>query len=357
MRARRPLGVLVACVVVGGLSPAAAQTVAARSPNFSGGWIASRGVVQLNFLHRFSMSDAPLRKITNTPTFNVGTGITDRLMIGFVYGSNSTLVPSYPNEWELYTRALPLSQAAGAPADVSVQGGYNVASRSADGELMLARSFGAVKLLAAGRAFSAAYDGGDARFAVTGGAVLRLTPSMALAGDYGALLDREDDESMAWSAGVQLGVPYTPHSLSIHASNVGTASLEGASRGTHTRWGFEYTVPITLRRYTASGGGGGGGAAAVVAEPGRDTVDVDIHNLAYGTEILEIDDGTTVVWHNLDPVQHSVIADDESFDSGLVDPGKTFAVTFTEPGEHTYHCMPHPFMKARVVVREARREP
>ncbi len=90
-----------------------------------------------------------------------------------------------------------------------------------------------------------------------------------------------------------------------------------------------------------------------MAMAGADTVFVDIHNLAYQTEALEVATGATVVWRNMDPVQHSVIADDESFDSGLIDPGKTFTVTFTEPGEHGYHCMPHPFMKARVVVRAA----
>lgn len=351
----RAFGAVLVGVVVGGFSPATAQSVAARTPNLAGGWTAPRGVVQLNLVHRFTMSEAPLRKVTNTPTFHVGTGITDRLMVGFTYGSNSALVPSYPNEWELFARALPLAQAGGAPVDVSVQGGYNVASESADGELLVARSLGRVKLLAAGRAFSSAYEGEDARFAVTGGAVLHLTPRLALAGDYGALLDRTENERAAWSAGVQVGVPYTPHSLSIHATNVGTASLEGASRGSRTRWGFEYTIPITLRRYVRPGGGGGGSApqAQSMAPAGADTVYVDIHNLAYQAEVLEVRTGVTVVWRNQDPVQHSVIADDESFDSGLIDPENTFAVTFTRAGEFGYHCMPHPFMKAKVVVRDA----
>jgi plastocyanin len=364
MKIPRPLGAAVVCLVVGGFSPATAQSVAARSPNIGGGWTAAPGVVQFNLVHRFTMSEPPLRKVTNTPTFNVGTGVTDRLMVGFVYGSNSTLVPAYPNEWELYARALALSQSGGAAADVSAQGGYNVASESADAELLVARSLGSVRLLAAGRAFSSAYDSGAARFAVTGGVVLRLTPYVSLAGDYGGLLDPAPGESAAWSAGLQLGVPYTPHSISIHASNVGTASLEGASRGERTRWGFEYTIPITLRRYTRSGGDDGGGRAPVASAQARaaamqvdDTVFVDIHNLAYGIETLEVAPGVTVVWRNMDPVQHSVIADDETFDSGLIDPGKSFTVTFTEPGEHTYHCMPHPFMKARVVVRDTMHAP
>jgi len=357
----RFFGAALLGVVVGGFSPATAQSVAARTPNLAGGWTAPRGVVQLNLVHRFTMSEAPLRKVTNTPTFHVGTGITDRLMVGFTYGSNSALVPSYPNEWELFARALPLSEAGGAPLDVSLQGGYNVASESADGELLVARSLGRVKVLAAGRAFSSAYEGEDARFAVSGGAVLRVTPTLSLAADYGELLDRSASERAAWSAGVQVGVPYTPHSLSIHATNVGTASLEGASRGSRTRWGFEYTIPITLRRYVRAGGGGGAAAPAARTvqpmppgpRPSPDTVFVDIHNLAYQTEMLEVVAGTTVVWRNADPVQHSVVADDERFDSGLIDPGKHFAVTFAEVGTFGYHCVPHPFMKASVVVREA----
>lgn len=362
MKIPRLLGAAVVYLVVGGFSPATGQSVAARTPNLAGGWTAPPGVVQLNLVHRFTMSAAPLRKVTNTPTFNIGTGVTDRLMVGFVYGSNSTLVPAYPNEWEPYARVLALSQPDGAPADVSVQGGYNLASESTDAEVLLARTFGPVRLLAAGRAFSSAYDSSAARFAVTGGAVLRLRPSVSLAGDYGGLLDRSAGERAAWSAGLQLGVPYTPHSLSIQASNVGTVSLEGASRGGRTRWGFEYTIPITLRRYVPSRGRERRAGerdrtvarppAAVEVTPGADTVFVDIRNLAYGTEVLEVAPLVTVVWRNMDPVQHSVIADDETFDSGLIDPGESFTVTFTEPGEHTYHCMPHPFMKARVVVRE-----
>ncbi len=147
----RRLTLALALTMLGGWSPAAgAQSVVARSPNIAGGWTAAPGVIQLNFLHRFSISDPPLRKITNTPTFNVGTGVTGNVMVGFVYGSNSRLVPAYPNEWEFYARALPVAQARGAPLDVAVQGGYNLASESIDGELLLARGLGRVRLLAAG---------------------------------------------------------------------------------------------------------------------------------------------------------------------------------------------------------------
>ncbi len=360
-----------------------AQSVATRTPNILGGWTAPRGVVQLNFLHRFSMTDAPLRKIINTPTFNVGTGITDQVMVGFIYGTNSSLVPAYPNEWEFYARALPLAESRGNPFDLSVQGGYNVASESIDGELLLARNLGRLRLLAAGRAFSEGYGDTEARFAVAAGAVFGLTDRISLAGDYGTLLDRGDDEDTTWGVGLQMGVPYTPHSFSIQVGNVGTASLEGTSRGGDTRWGFEYTIPITIRRYLPQPSSGDEEEDAMEdrsrppskeSEPpflstdGRvhgpmmslpaatDSAVVEIQNLDYSTKELEVDPGTVVVWVNQDPVQHSITADDGSFDSGLFDPDQSFAMTFDEPGTYTYHCTPHPFMRGRVVVREPMEE-
>lgn len=198
MKTRLLAGLVTALCLVLSPTPASAQSVAGRTPNLGGGWTAPPGVIQLNFLHRFSVSDAPLRKVTNTPTFHVGTGVVGVVMLGFTWGSNSTLVPAYPNEWELFGRALPFAEERGDPLDVSLQAGYNTAAESVDGELLLARSFGPLRLLAAGRAFSDAYEGERARYAVAGGASLRLTPSISLAGDYGVLLDREGDEPPPW---------------------------------------------------------------------------------------------------------------------------------------------------------------
>lgn len=364
MKTKLLVGVAAALGLALPPTPTAAQSVAVRTPNLGGGWTAPPGVVQFNFLHRFSVSDAPLRKVTNTPTFHVGTGVVDGLMVGFTWGSNSSLVPAYPNEWELFGRALPLAEERGDPLDLSVQAGYNTAAESVDGELLLARSVGPLRVLAAGRVFSDAYEGEEARWAVAGGASLRLTPSISLAGDYGVLLDREDDEPPVWSAGVQMGVPYTPHSFSVHASNVGTASLEGASRGTRTRWGFEYTVPVNLGRYLPRGRDdqmGGEMEPAMemeeeaMAEPamtaGADTVVIEIQDIAYGTDEVVVAPGTTVRWVNRDPIQHSVTGDDGSFDSGLLDPGAAYTRTFPREGAYVYHCTPHPFMQGRVVVR------
>jgi plastocyanin len=83
-----------------------------------------------------------------------------------------------------------------------------------------------------------------------------------------------------------------------------------------------------------------------------DTVVIEIQSLKYSEEELVIEAGTTALWKNSDPLQHTVTADDDSFDSGLIDPQQSFAMTFDTPGTYADHCTPHPFMMARVVVRE-----
>jgi len=59
----------------------------------------------------------------------------------------------------------------------------------------------------------------------------------------------------------------------------------------------------------------------------------------------------TVVWRNDDAVDHTVTADDRFFDSQIVKPGSTWTYTFTKPGTYSYHCIPHPWMTGRVIVR------
>jgi len=60
--------------------------------------------------------------------------------------------------------------------------------------------------------------------------------------------------------------------------------------------------------------------------------------------------GDTVVWRNGDATNHTVTADDGSFDSGYVSPGGTFARTFARAGVYAYHCTIHKFMRGEVVV-------
>jgi plastocyanin len=78
---------------------------------------------------------------------------------------------------------------------------------------------------------------------------------------------------------------------------------------------------------------------------------VDIADFKYMPETIEVSAGSTVTWTNSDTAPHTATADDSSFDTGDLDKGDSADVTFDEPGEFTYYCRFHAFMKATVEVQ------
>lgn len=345
--------------------PLSAQGNLDRTPNLSGDWVVRPGTVQFNFLHRFIRSEKPVAKVTNFPTFLVATSLLKGTTLGANYATNSTLAPAFPNEWEFFARAMPLSQAGGAPVDVAGQVGWNNAADGLDAEVTIGRRLGPLRLLAAGRALSNPFArNGGTVFAAGAGALLRLTRHLGIHGDYVRLtrLERARDERAAWSAGVAVAIPSTPHTISLHATNTNTGTLQGSSRGgAQIRYGFEFTIPVTLARYF-----GRRPAPPPVAPAGTETtapgrvvvgpvtgplVLSPVTGLQFSQPILEVAVGTTIEWRNDDPVAHTVTADDGSFDSGMIEGGQTWRYTFTRAGTYAYHCTPHPFMKATVVVK------
>ena len=410
MRLRRI--VLAAAVLAVAGAPLHAQSLLERPPNLAGGWTGVPGSAYFNFLHRFDVSPAPARQVSNSPTFLLGYTLPGSVLLGANYATKSLVAPAFPNEWEFFARAAPLRVERGFPADVAVQAGYNLAAESVDGEVALARSLGRLRVLAAARAFSNAYFADEARFAAAAGAVLTLHRYVALAGDVAALFDRAEDEEPAWGAALQLAIPYTPHTFSLQATNTRTGTLQGASRGSsETHYGFEFTVPITLSRYfgtrTAASETAeppppesGAHAAAsprdtagtpppqVTAVVAADTAEaavpppaesppaaaqparreppaataparsaqpaqsktVTMRQLQYRPARIVVAPGTTIVWRNNDVVPHTVTSDSKAFDSGLIEPGRSWSRTFTRRGTFPYTCTPHPFMKGVVVV-------
>jgi Plastocyanin len=343
------------------LAPGAlgAQSLLDRSPNLSGGWVAGTGTLQFNFVHRFERSDPPERKISNTPSFLMAIGLPMRTMVGFTYATNSALSPRYPNEWEFLARMAVFSELEGAPLDLSVQAGYNLSAEGFDAEVSAAKVLGPVRLVAAGRSLSDPFASGR-ELGVAGGLSIRISRFLAVGGDLATVLDRPADrlEEAAWSAGVHVAIPNTPHTLSLHATNANTATLQGMSRGgANTRFGFEFTVPITLARYFGSRRGTAADSASLSAQgqPSSEApvVRATMKNLTFIPRRLEIVAGTTVAWKNDDPLDHTVVAVDRSFDSGLIRSGATWLRTFTRPGTYEITCTPHPFMKATVVVKPA----
>ena len=348
MPLRRWIAVCVPCAlfaVAGAPDVASCQSVLDRPPNLSGGWLGPTGTLQFNFVHRFGVGDAPTRKVTNSPTFLLSYRLPAPILIGFNYATSSDIAPSFPNEWEFFARY--------AQGPLALQGGYNQAAESFDAELTAAKKFGALRAMAVGRFLSNGYASDTTRYAVGAGATLRLSRWVALAGDVTTLLDRRANEDVAWGAGLQIEIPYTPHSLSLQVTNTNTATLQGVSRGIdQVRGGFEFTIPFTLSRYFGKKAAAGGAAAGAAAARGGEGAAIEMKAVAFLPNRIEIAPGTTITWTNNDPLVHTVTADDGSFDSGQTEPTKTFSHTFTQPGEYAIHCTPHPFMKAVIVVRQ-----
>ena len=82
------------------------------------------------------------------------------------------------------------------------------------------------------------------------------------------------------------------------------------------------------------------------------TIVVDIRNLAFDPAQLNIAPGTTVTFVNKDTEAHTATADNNLFDTGVLEPGESTWVLFRGSGTVTYHCELHPDMKGSIVVGE-----
>jgi plastocyanin len=78
---------------------------------------------------------------------------------------------------------------------------------------------------------------------------------------------------------------------------------------------------------------------------------VMIVDFAFQPNTVSIKAGDTVVWTNQGPSQHTVTADNGSFDSSVLSPGQTFSHQFTALGTYSYHCAIHPFMHGQIQVQ------
>jgi plastocyanin len=339
-----------------------AQSVLERTPDMAGSWVGPTGVLHFNFLHRFSVSPAPERKVTSTPTFLLAAGLPAHILVGAHYATNSELSARYPNEWELFGRFAPLQQYSGAPVDASVQAGYNLSAKGLDGEAAVARRQGRVRVLAAFRVLADPGAGGGADVALASGATVRLTQHIGISADVATLTKRATGEKVAWGVGLNLAIPRTPHTILLQATNTNNATLQSSSRGTsRTRYGFEFTIPLTLSRYF------GGGSPTTQPRPetpspsqyqGPADTTTAGHTRKAGMEDfvflparIEVARGTTIVWTNRGQVTHTVTAEDGSFESGNIDPGQQRSLTFSRAGTFPFHCTPHPFMRGVIVVR------
>lgn len=87
-------------------------------------------------------------------------------------------------------------------------------------------------------------------------------------------------------------------------------------------------------------------------EAPADAVKVDIAKMKYVPSTIDIAAGAVVVWTNHDAVPHNVYLPAPIEVVGqMLRAGQSLALKFNEPGEYSYICSPHPYMKGKVAVK------
>jgi len=332
-------------------APLGAQSLLDRSPNMGGTWVPDAGVVQFNFLHRFHVTPGPNSGVLNYPTFTLAVGLPAHVGLGMRYATKGTAA----NETEVYARW----RRQIGPWAISATPAYNITLQSADGELSVDWTRGALTLLGAVRGMSQAYGEDRARAAAAGGAVIRLNNYVAITGDFASLLSTDPGEDPAWSAGLLFVIPGSPHTFSLHASNVGGNTIQGSSRAdpfvklatSKPLYGFEFTIPLHLKRFAPWFHGSPKPVALGTAAGATVAAEVGMSAVKFTTESVTISAGQAVRWTNRDPVEHSVTFDGAEQGSPIIPPNGSYVHRFERPGTYTYHCTPHPFMKGVVVVK------
>jgi plastocyanin len=381
-RAVAPLSIGLAFVLtwIPGVGPvgggAAAQSVLERTTNVEGPWVGTPGTLHFNVVHRFwRVGTGAEQKLLNSPTFLLAAPLPGRLVAGARLASNSLVAGDRFNEREFLVRWAPLggreAGTEGTPGTTSLDGGvqlgltaaWNAAAGSADGEIGISvpvpRSgvlpVEGVRLLGALRGHQDALGRGDAGWSGAVGAVVHLREGLALSGDVGTLRVGGASEGRSWGVGLQFEIPTTPHTVSIHATNTRTSTFQGSAAPARTFWGFEFTVPLLLRRYIPALRGRD--RADSTDPEGRSVVEVTMTaDMRFVPDTLRISAGTAVRWRNTSRVLHTVTAHPdrvrdqaqvalpegaEPFDSGDLFPGDDFVWSFQVPGIYRYVCVPH----------------
>src|SRR5256885_4266353 len=149
--------------------------------------------------------------------------------------------------------------------------------------------------------------------------------------------------------------PYTTlfrsHTFAFEAGNASVNSIQGNSQGTNqVRYGFEFTIPLHLKRFAPWFHGARRTPVPPAAVAGV-AADVRMAIYKFGTDSITITVGQAVRWINDDPVEHTVTFDGTEGGSPVLPHNGTFIHRFDKPGRYTYHCTPHPFMKGVVIVK------
>jgi plastocyanin len=91
-------------------------------------------------------------------------------------------------------------------------------------------------------------------------------------------------------------------------------------------------------------------AAALLTVISSAAGQIRIADFSFTPPSSSVTSGTAVIWTNAGPSNHTVTANDGSFDSGTIQVNGKFSFTPTKPGSYAYHCTIHPTMQGTLVV-------
>ncbi len=83
---------------------------------------------------------------------------------------------------------------------------------------------------------------------------------------------------------------------------------------------------------------------------GPATAEVKIDNFSFTPATLTVRAGTQITWTNADDIPHTVVSEDRSFKSKVLDTDEKFTITASKSGTYSYFCSIHPKMTGKVVV-------
>ncbi len=86
---------------------------------------------------------------------------------------------------------------------------------------------------------------------------------------------------------------------------------------------------------------------------GVDTIKMGGNNVEYGyvPARVRIKAGSTLTFVNVGDLPHTATAmEKRDWDTGALAKGGTTTVTFSQPGNYYYICLPHPWMYGQVIV-------
>jgi plastocyanin len=92
-------------------------------------------------------------------------------------------------------------------------------------------------------------------------------------------------------------------------------------------------------------------ALAVAGSGSAATTTVRITKSGFSPANVTVNFGDTVTWTNNDNADHQLVADDGTFASPILKPGKSYSFTFRRAGTFRYHDALKPSLRGRVTVK------